>query len=183
MDRRCLVGISLSALLLLGLFPGQLSAQPPTTDFGLLSSRVRVGETVWVTGEDGREVQGKLWDLSASSLEIMSRGQTKTFSADGLRVVWARQHDSLGNGALIGLCAGVVLAAFAAAECDEHLPCFVAGGLVYGGMGAAIGVGIDALTPPGKIEVYRRPAIQSARIRLAPVVSPRGQGVVLRIAF
>jgi hypothetical protein len=60
-------GVTALALagLLAGLLAAPAAAQPPTADFGLLSSRVRVGDTVWVTGEDGREVQGKLWNLTA----------------------------------------------------------------------------------------------------------------------
>jgi hypothetical protein len=167
-----------------GVLPSPALAQPPTTDFGQLGSRVRVGETVWVTGEDGREIQGKLWDLSASSLQVMSRGQTTTFRSDNLLVISARGRDSLANGALIGLVSGVVLGALVAGVCeDDYLACFAGAGLVYGGFGAAIGVGIDALTPPAKIEVFRRQTIHSARIRLSPFSSPRSQGLVLRIAF
>jgi hypothetical protein len=184
MDRRWPGGIVFSTFLVLGLLPSPASAQPPTSDFGQLASRVRVGETVWVTGEDGREVQGKLWNLSASSLQVMSRGQATTFKSDSLLVVSARGRDSLANGALIGLVTGVVLGALVASVCeDDYWACFAGAGLVYGGFGSAIGVGVDAMTPGPKMEVYRRPAIQSARIRLAPLASPRAQGLVLRIAF
>ena len=184
MIRQWLRGIVLSTTLMVGTLPSPVSAQPPTTDFGQVGSRVRVGETVWVTGDDGREIQGKLWDLSASSLQVMTRGQTTTFEADSLRAVSARGRDPLANGALIGLVTGVVLGALVAGACeDDYWACFAGAGLVYGGIGSGVGVGIDALTPGPKMEIYRRPAIQSARIRLAPVVSPRGQGVVLRIAF
>jgi hypothetical protein len=182
--RQWLPGTVFSAMLMVGLFPSAASAQPPTTDFGQLGSRVRVGETVWVTGEDGRQIQGKLWDLSASSLQIMARGQTTTFKSDSLLVISARGPDSLANGALIGFVTGVVLGALVAGVCeDDYWACFAGAGLVYGGFGSAIGVGIDAMTPGPKMEVYRRPAIQSARIRLAPFASPRAQGLVLRIAF
>ena len=184
MVRQWVLGIVLSALPVLGLLPSPASAQPPTTDFGQLGSRVRIGETVWVTAEDGREIQGKLWDLSASSLQLRSHGQTTTFKSDGLLVVSARGPDSLANGALIGLVTGVVFGALVAGVCeDDYWACFAGAGLVYGGFGSAIGVGIDALTPAAKMEVYRRPAIQSARIRLAPAVSPRARGLVLRVAF
>jgi hypothetical protein len=183
-NRQWLWGWVFSTLLVVGLLPSPALAQPPTTDFGQLGSRVRVGETVWVTGDDGREIQGKLWDLSASSLQVMSRGQTTTFKSDNLLVISARDRDSLSNGALIGLVTGVVLGALVAGVCeDDYLACFAGAGLVYGGFGAAIGVGIDAMTPGRKLEIYRRPAIQSARIRLAPFGSPRAQGLVLRIAF
>jgi hypothetical protein len=158
-------------------------AQPPATSIDQLPARVRVGEQVWVTGEDGREVKGKLWNLTPSSVEIMSGGRTTTFDADSLRVMAARKPDSLRNGAIIGLGIGIGLASLAAFECKQYAPCFVVGGVFYAGLGAAAGVGIDALTPTGKIEVYRRVASQSARIALAPVVTMRAQGVVVRITF
>ena len=173
------------AFLLVGLVGRSAWAQPPVKDFGELPSRVRVGDTVWLMGDDGREEKGKLWALSASSLEIMAKGQAKAFKADNLRAVWARDRDSLANGALIGMGTGVALAALAANVCDDYLPCFAVAGAVYGGLGAAIGMGIDAITPGSKIEIYRRSPVQSARVRLAPFVSPRTQaaGALVRIAF
>ena len=109
----------LAALLLFGLIARPAAAQPPSTAFDQLPSRVRVGDTVWVAGEDGREEKGKLWTLSPSSLEIMSNGQSKVFQAGSVRAVWTRDRDSLANGALIGLVTGMVVAALAAATCYD----------------------------------------------------------------
>jgi hypothetical protein len=176
--------VAFGVMLLLGFAATEPAlAQPPATSIDQLPARVRVGDDVWVTGEDGREVKGKLWNLTPSSVEVMSRGRTTTFDAGSLRTMAARKPDSLRNGAIIGLGIGLGLASLAAFECKQYAPCFVVGGAFYAGLGAAAGVGIDALTPTGRMEVYRRTASQSARITLVPAVAARSQGIVLRIAF
>jgi hypothetical protein len=184
MSRLLRFDTGLPAIVALVLLGAPAAAQPPSTDFRDLPGRVRVGETVWVAGEDGVQQRGTLWRLSASSLEIRSGGQIRTFTEEAVNAVWARQPDSLTNGAVIGLGIGVALAALVATGChDEYVACLVGAGTAYGGLGSAIGVGVDAITPGAKIDVYRRRAIASARVSVQPIVAPRVQGVALRIAF
>jgi hypothetical protein len=185
MGRRFLAAVG-AALILIGLLPGRASAQPPATLFDRLPSRVRVGDIVWVQGDDGVEVKGKLWDLSPTSLEVMTGGQAKEFKAESVRAVWTREHDSFVNGALIGfgIGAGFAIVAMAATCEGDCYPGGVVAVLVYGGMGAGIGVGIDALTPAGRMKVYAQGAgPSSARVSVRPMISPRQQGLVVRVAF
>jgi hypothetical protein len=55
---------------------------------------------------------------------------------------------------------------------------------VYGGIGAAIGAGIDALIPGKKRVVYRAADGKPAtRLVLTPIVTPRSKGIALSFAF
>jgi hypothetical protein len=187
MGRTFLATVVGAALILFGLAPGRASAQPPTVNFDQLPSRVRVGDDVWVKGNDGVEVKGKLWELSPTSLKVMTDGQAKELSAQDVRTVSTRKHDSLANGAWIGLAVGAALGIVGAALACEGDDCVAEGaivGLIYGGIGAGIGVGVDAMIPGGKMQVYNKGAgAPSARLSVRPVLSPRQQGVVVRVGF
>jgi|WetSurMetagenome_2_1015567.scaffolds.fasta_scaffold359116_2 hypothetical protein len=183
MHRNPIARATLLSLLASCLFAAHAAAQPPATSFDQLPGRVRVGDTVWVTGPDGRELKGTLWDITSSSVAVRSAGRTTTFGPDSLRSMSAGKRDSLRNGALIGLGIGLGLAALVSTECSNRLACFVVGGAFYAGVGVGAGVGIDALTPAGRVEIYRRPGGQASRLQLAPIVSPRSQGMVVRIGF
>jgi hypothetical protein len=185
MNRVSLAGIGSAALRLLGMLPCPAWAQPPATSFDQLPGRIRVGDDVWVTGDDGVEVKGKLWDLSPAALKVHAKSATTEFKAGSVRSVSTRDRDSLANGAWIGFAAGVGFAALVSSGCgDEYLTCLLFGGLFYGGAGAGIGVAIDAMVPGQKVEILRTAPIRSStHISVAPIVSPRQQGVVLRVAF
>ena len=102
--------------------------------------------------------------------------------------ITVRRSDSLGNGALIGLGVGGIgtgLACLATAEGADREWCAPIA-LIYGGLGAALGVGIDALIPGKKLVAYRAPgaaAAPSARLSIAPFVTPRARGVAVAFAF
>jgi len=102
--------------------------------------------------------------------------------------ITVRRADSLRNGALIGLGIGgglVLVGCLASAESGDAGWC-VLGAAVYGGIGAGIGVGIDALIPGKKILAYRAPGaagLSHARLSVAPVVTPRAKGVAVSFAF
>ena len=56
--------------------------------------------------------------------------------------------------------------------------------LLIAGVGTGIGVGVDALIPGRKQVVYRAPgASGSARLSLAPVITPRTKGVAVAYSF
>ena len=163
------------------------AAQEPVREFSQLDTRLKPGDKVWVTDAQGREVKGRIAAIGADALTL-DAGGSKTFSAGDVRLVMERRHDSLANGALIGLGVGglgtglACLATMEGSDRDWCLPVAV----VYGGIGAAIGLGIDAMIPGKKLVVYRAPGStgsSQARLSVAPVVSPRAKGVAVSFSF
>jgi hypothetical protein len=140
-----------------------------------------------VTDAQGREVKGRILSLSTDALTLEG-GRPRSFGAPDVSAIQVRRNDSLANGALIGLGVGsglTLVACLADTEAREAGWC-VAAAAVYGGIGAGIGVGIDALIPGKKILAYRAPAPSGAppaRLSIAPVVTPRAKGVAVSFAF
>ena len=170
--------------------PAPCAAQKPVTSFDQLDTRLKPGDTVWITDAQGREVKGNIQALAPEAITLKGDGPT-TFVAGDVRLISERRRDSLANGALIGLAVGGVgtgLACLAGTEGPDQDWCLVAA-LAYGGIGAAIGVGIDALIPGKKLVAYRAPGTpgssesRHARFSIAPVITPRAKGAAVSFAF
>lgn len=171
---------------------GAAQAQEAAASFEALGGRVKIGELVWVTDSTGAETHGRLDQLSKDGLILEAHGAVTLAAAD-IRRVRVRDHDSIKNGALIGLGVGAALGSAwcigavaddstdvnAGVECAE-------GFTVYPGLGALIGLAVDAVIP-GKMRVIyqasRSQAISSARILVTPLVRSRAKGLTLLISF
>jgi hypothetical protein len=171
------------------LLPALVRGQEPVKSFDQLNTRLKVGDKIIVTDSHGREHEGRILVISPSALTLDSSAGQLEMSSD-VQLVQDRAHDSLKNGALIGLACGLALGGLAAADCAggdcEFSPAAVFGivGGIYGGIGAAIGTGIDALIPGKKRVVYRAADGQPAtRVLLSPVVTGRAKGVALSVVF
>jgi hypothetical protein len=167
--------------------PALVSAQEPVKSFDQLNTRLKPGDTIWVTDAQGREVKGKVQALAPEVITLKGEGP-KTFAAGDVRLIQERRPDSLKNGALIGLGVGggLVLGLCLAGEASEGDGWCALAAAIYGGAGAAIGVGIDALIPGKKIVAYRAPGpagAPPARVSLAPVITPRAKGAAVSITF
>ena len=75
------------------------SAQEPVRDFSQLNTRLKPGDTVWVTDAQGREIKGKIRELGPSALTLDGTG-TGTIAADAVRLITARHGRPIGKGAL-----------------------------------------------------------------------------------
>ena len=167
--------------------PAPCAAQEPVRDFSQLNTRLRPGDSIWVTDAQGREVKGRILSLSTDEVTLEG-GSRRSFGAPDVSTIQLRRNDSLANGALIGLGVGgglTLVACLVSVDSSDAGWC-AAAAAVYGGIGAAIGVGIDALIPGKKILAYRAPAPSGAppaRLSIAPVVTPRAKGVAVSFAF
>jgi hypothetical protein len=168
------------------------SGQEPAASFDALAGRLQVGQSVWVTGPTGREVRGRLERLATDELVLAGNG-SQTFPAADVRRVRARDHDSLRNGALIGLgiggglgtawCIGAV--ADDSGDLDARVEC-AEGFTVFPGLGALIGLTIDAVIPGRLRVIYQAPPSDEAprsRLVVAPLVSSRVKGLAVLLAF
>jgi hypothetical protein len=186
--QRCLRPAMTAALGILFL-PGLVLGQEPVRSFDQLNTRLKVGDKVYVTDAQGREREGEIVELSVSSLTLDTDG-AKKLAVSYVRLVQERQHDSLKNGALIGLgvgaglAGGLIVAVCSGDECEVGADWVLLAVGAYAGIGAAIGTGIDALVPGKKRVVYRAPAGgPSARLMLVPVLTPRTKGFALSLTF
>ena len=175
-----------AAMLLLPTFAG---AQEPVKSFDRLNTRLRVGDTIWVTDAQGHEIKGKIRKLEPSALTL-DHGGPDTIQASTVRLITERKSGPIGRGALYGLLAGAaggaILGASAAGgsggECNDNCGAILAG--VFGGLGAGVGAIIGAVIPGQTLVVYRAPgAPLSTRVSLAPVITPRTKGVAVSFAF
>jgi hypothetical protein len=142
--------------------PALAWAQEPVPSFDQVPTRVKVGDTVFVTDATGREVKGKILDLSAALLALRSGSERQEFPAAQVKTLRWQKPDSLQNGALIGLAVGVgagigilVYAAQDPGDGSAGIAFAIVAGL--GGVFAGIGTLIDAAIPAKTVLVYRAP--------------------------
>lgn len=152
---------------------------------------VKSGDTVAVTDAGGRVTKGAITTLSPSALVLDVNGQPREWKEGDISTISHRRSDSLGDGALWGLIIGAGATATAIAIAvnseggsfeEEDLGFALAVIGIYGGAGAAVGVGIDALIKKEQV-IYQKGGASSARWQLAPVVTPRVQGARLSVRF
>jgi len=167
--------------------PAVAWAQGPVTSFDQLNTRLKVGDTVWVTDAQGREVRGKILELHDASITLDGDPET-TLQGDSVRLV-QRSSKSIRRAALWGLVIGAAVGAGlgiadsngCSSDCMSNVPLMSAA--LVGGIGAGVGAAVRAALPPGRKEVYRAPGPTPARLSIAPVITPRAKGVAVSFAF
>ena len=160
------------------------AGQPPADLLTALQQKTALGDTLRVVMNDGTEQKGILTDVSATSLTLIVKGKREVMAeAATLRVV-RENPDSLCNGARTGaiVSAAVIAASLVASSREVTDPNTLAAVVIYAGVGAAIGTGIDALIKDHTL-VYERPAARRASISVAPLLAPRQAGVRMTIVW
>lgn len=179
--RRCL---TVAIVLLLG-GASFAHAQGIASSFDQLRLLVRPGDTITVRDGAGTDTRGRIGSLSTETLVLNVGGRTRAYRQDDVTTIRTKRSDSLSNGALWGLGVGGGLAVLAtAAACNGDDDCggwAAALALVYGGIGAGIGVGVDALITRQHV-IYER-GVGSARLGIAPLVEARRRGAGAALSF
>jgi hypothetical protein len=168
------------------------SAQAPAASFDTLAEHIRVGQSIWVTDTQGREVRGRLERLSSDGLVLETNG-LETFGAPDVRLVRARDRDSLKNGTLVGVAIGGGLGtawcigalADDSGDVDARVEC-AEGFTVFPGLGALVGLAVDALIPGRVRTVYQAPPGPEpprARATIVPLFARGTRGVTLALSF
>jgi len=176
--------VLMSVVLALGCVSPVL-AQELASSFDQLRVLVKVGDTLTITDRGGQETRGRLVRLVGTSLELDADGTPQVWSQDRITSIRQRHSDSLANGAKIGFGIGAGLGALAgfaiAGELDAPgaIPGII---LIYGAMGAGMGVGVDGLMSGNRV-VFSRPNSPSARLSAAPIVGPGRRGVRLTVGW
>jgi hypothetical protein len=179
--RRTCFGILVMALL--GLAPRAAFAQKVARTFDELQGRVLLGEAVKVIDGEGQATRGTLLRLTASDITLRTEAGEQTIDGRTVAEVKARRSGPLWNGAVIGAAIATVPGIVALASDDVECDNCAAGFLIAAGMGAAIGVGIDALVK-GDVTVMKLPSTRAGnRFTVVPVVERQRQGVFCSIRF
>lgn len=165
----------------------QASAQQARS-FEQLQVLVKPGDNVYLTDLSGKVSRGRITGLSGSSLQLMANGTTREFTESEVFQIRQWRQDSLRNGALIGAGAGLGLSVtFVAAACSGSDECSggwaAAGIMVYTGLGAAVGAGIDALIPHKRTIYVGGRQATPGKIKLQPIFNRSHRGVSVAFSF
>lgn len=162
-------------------------AQELAGTFDQLRVLVKPGDTLTIVDDSGRRVEGKVSSLSASALSLTVSGTPRQFQSAEVNTIEKRGPDSLKNGALIGLAIGGGIGAVGmialAATAESNPGAFVAAGMfMYGGIGAGIGAGVDALIE-GRRVIYARSGSARSTLTVAPLLGRTRKGMRVSLRF
>ena len=167
-----------------------ISAQ---SDRERIQGHLKDGQKVSITDTQGREITGRIGTVTTATVSVLDHGKTMTVPYDEILRI-DRPRDGLANGALIGLSVGAALALVSIAAEDQSdcppggfFPCgepttgyYVAGALVLGGLGTAVGIAIDALIHHNR-QIYQRGA--QVRTTISPAIGPASFGTSVSVLW
>lgn len=160
-------------------------AQNLAGSFEQLQVLVKPGDIISVTDTTGRELKGRISSLSSTSLALLIDGTRRDLSESDITTIRQNRQDSvadgakwgLGIGAGLGLAAGVALAS-GDGTASPLIPILA---MVYGGLGAGVGAGLDALMMSNQV-IYYKPN-SAARLSISPLVTRERKGVLFSVGF
>ena len=148
--------------------------------FDQLRVLVGAGQTIMITDLSGARYAGTVISLSSSSLAVRVGNTVRQLRQEEVATIRHRRADPLGNGALWGLGAGFGTGMATCGLC--HIGRGAGVGLLFGGIGAGIGIGLDALMR-SDVVVFRGPGASGLRISVAPRLAKSHKSVAVSIAF
>ena len=162
-------------------------SQTVATSFGELRLKVKPGDIVYVTDDSGKSDQeARILDLTASLLTVSIGGVRLDLDESSVRRIRQRLPDSRKNGALIGSLVGAAASVAGAKALESPAGsctggCVAANVLIGGGLGALVGLGIDALIQ-GRKEIYVKGGSQASRdVVTRPFVSSQTKDIDYRL--
>ncbi len=164
-----------------------VDAQEVASSFEQLAVLIKPGDKITLVDVTGRETKGRIGKLSPDALILVTSTGSRQLGEVDVAAITQRRDDSLKNGAIIGAVAGAAyfvtgLALLAGIDDgDVIIPTAIAGGVLFAGLGAAAGVGIDALIS-GRQVIYQKPAGRSTVI-VSPVFGHGRQGAAVAVKF
>lgn len=149
--------------------------------------RLRTGQQVWITQDDGTTIDGHVGDISSSSIEIIRTSGRVAVETN--RVNRIAIPDSIRNGArngawIGGLGLGVYTAILATSICECHDGTAVVLPMMFGGLGTASGAVIGAIVDSfrvGQRTILERPA--TATIAIAPILTPTRKAAAVAVRW
>jgi hypothetical protein len=165
----------------------RVEAQRIASSFDQLAVLVKPGDKVRVVDMTGQESDGRIEKLSRDALTLVTPVGSRHLREVDVAQIRQRRDDSVKNGAIIGAAAGAAYLLTAMALLrdsdggDVIMHTAVAGGVLFAGMGAAAGAGIDALIARRQV-IYRNPSGQNS-VGVSPLVGHGRRGVAMTVKF
>jgi len=173
------------AALCLLLMPIATHAQEIASSLDQLRVLVRPGDSLTVTDAAGEELRGKVFELSSTCLVMQARGQRHEFSGDDIRRITQAHHADLGTGAKwgfgVGAGFGLLTLASLSGNCRGCGVFVIANTVMFGGVGAGIGVGIAASMTHQRV-IYARPGLP-VKVAVGPLIDRERQGIRVSLQF
>ena len=171
--------VFLAGILLLMISGTARGQTPPTA----IDTRLTHGRTISITDAQGQVTRGRVVAVTSDSVTV--RKADRRFDVPFSEVVAIDEIDHLGNGALVGLIvgAGLFVADVWASSADGlelNGGGYALFGVIYGGLGAAAGAGIDAMIG-GDRRIYQRGS--TARVRVSPAFHSNRTGGTISISW
>jgi hypothetical protein len=162
-------------------------AQEVASSFEQLAVLVKPGDSITVVDVAGRETEGRIGKLSRDALILVASAGPRQLGEADVVTISQRRGDSLRNGAIIGAVAGTAYVVTALALLSDSdggepiIPAAIAGGVLFAGMGAAAGAGIDALITRRQV-IYRQPSNEK-RVSVSPLFGHGRRGAAITVRF
>lgn len=164
--------------------PAVARGQDAARTFDQLRFVLAPGSEIRVVEADGTSVKGTFDGVSGQSLAMTIRGAHVLLDQDTVIRIDERHDDSLANGARNGFYVGAGFGLLGSAAIlseggsPAFLPILTA---FYGGIGAGVGVAIDAMIRTSRTvyDVHAR----RASLAVAPVVGRTRKGVAVSVGF
>ena len=173
-------------LLLVAVLASPAAAQELAGSFDQLRVLVKPGDTIRVTDDAGQEARGTIAALTSTSLELLVAGSRRNFLESDVRTIRHRRSDPLGNGAKwgfgIGAALGLLGGLAVASEYEDAAAAVPLVALLYGGLGAGIGVGIDAMISSDQV-IFSKTTTTSAQVTPWSVPTRGRIGIRASLAF
>jgi hypothetical protein len=180
---------SVAIVALAVLMAAPVKGQTLAGSFDELRFKVKAGDTVYITNDGGQsEQKAQILDLSPSSLAVSIGGVRRDLGESNVARIRQRLPDSKKNGALIGFLVGAAGSVAMAQGLDSpdgscRASCIGANVLYGGGIGALIGLGIDALIQ-GRKDIYARSARRSSLdFHVHPSVTSQAKTLNMALRF
>jgi hypothetical protein len=172
-----MAGISCSTALI----DAQERARPSVpASFDQLRVLTAPGRRISVVDANGNRYSGTIAELSSSLLSVRVGKELRQLRESDVVMLRQRRDDSLKDGALWGLGAGAVGGFMPCGRCHVGPGLMMAG--IVGGLGAGVGVGIDAMIR-GQATVFERPGASGTKVTVAPQLSKSHRGVMVSVKF
>jgi hypothetical protein len=149
--------------------------------------RLRTGQQVWITQDDGTTIEGHVGDISPSSIEVLrASGRVVVDTSHASRIAIP---DSIRNGArngawIGGLGLGIYTAILATSICECHDGTAVIVPMMFAGLGTGSGAVIGAIVDSfrvGQRTILERPA--AATIAIAPILTPTRKAATVSVRW
>jgi hypothetical protein len=169
----------------------RVEAQGVASSFDQLAVLVKPGDKISVVDVTGREAEGRIGTLSRDALTLVTEAGPRVLGEGDVAQIRQRRDDSLKNGAIIGAAAGTayyltayLIMASLLGDSDGGeviVGPAVAGGVLFAGMGAAAGVGIDTLITRRQV-IYQKPGGGSS-VSVSPLFRHGRRGAAVSVKF